>query len=53
MQTFQYHALSKSVDRIQYELLKGKTPNLYHIKDWDCDIYIKRTYGKNMYLIKI
>jgi len=30
---------SKSVEKISYELWKGKRPNLSFLKVWDCDAY--------------
>jgi hypothetical protein len=36
------HVSSKSVEKIPYELWFGRVPNIFFIKIWSCETYVKR-----------
>ena len=39
---------SKSIDKIPYEIWKGKTSSLPHLKIWGCCAYVKHTQANKL-----
>ncbi|KAJ9544153.1 hypothetical protein OSB04_023860 [Centaurea solstitialis] len=41
-------APTKSVEKTPYELWKGKKPNIYFLKIWGCEVYVKRPTSEKL-----
>ncbi|KAJ9542446.1 hypothetical protein OSB04_028952 [Centaurea solstitialis] len=41
-------APTKSVEKTPYELWKGKKPNIYFLRIWGCEVYVKRPTSEKL-----